>query len=123
MSFIKVEPEDSFIEDEKNNGTINIPGSKETVLENPGNCVIAKVELVPPCQTDRTQNGFNIEEASHQSEEGGMEEITLHMTVEEDEFEEEMENEITSATKHEDLDLGEGGNGFNVWNPDRAILT
>lgn len=36
MSFIKVEPEDSFTENEKNNGTINIPGSKEKVLENSG---------------------------------------------------------------------------------------
>lgn len=48
-----------------------------------------------------------------------MEEITLHMTVEEDEFEEEMRNEITVATEHEGLDLGEEGNCFNlycIWN-------
>ncbi|KAJ8038338.1 hypothetical protein HOLleu_15731 [Holothuria leucospilota] len=109
MFSIKVEPEDTFIWDEQSNRGINIPGSDETLLENAGNCVIAKVESVPPCLTDRIQNGFKKEESSHQFEDIGMEDISVQVTVKEDVLDEKTEKHTADTTKNEDLDLGEEG--------------
>ncbi|KAJ8038258.1 hypothetical protein HOLleu_15631 [Holothuria leucospilota] len=85
MLSIKVEPEDTFIWDEKTNREINIPGSYGRVLED---TVTATTESVSSGWAQENQNGFKKDKACETYQEKGMEDFPIQVTVkvEGDEF-------------------------------------